>query len=94
MKTRLFGSAITIIGMACLLVLFCGKQRNRFWAEASTVEVQEVKPYVFADLPHGRIYKTVHEGCELYIVENDYEAGPGTYNYQHAYAITAGRGCK
>jgi hypothetical protein len=59
---------------------------------ASVMEFQEVKPYVFAELPHGRIYKTVHEGCELYVVENDF------YTYgardQHQYAITSGRGCK
>jgi hypothetical protein len=56
------------------------------------MEFQEVKPYTFAELPHGRIYKTVHEGCELYVVENDF------YTYgardQHQYAITSGRGCK
>jgi hypothetical protein len=47
---------------------------------------EEVKPYVFADLPNGRIYKAVHEGCELFIVE----AGPSAYTY----AIATGRGCK
>jgi hypothetical protein len=55
-------------------------------------EFNEVKPYVFAELPHGRIYKTVHEGCELYIVESDWEAAQTWGN--HTYSITAGKGCK
>jgi hypothetical protein len=58
------------------------------------MEVQEVKPYVFAELPHGRIYKTVHEGCELYIVENDMQTDYRNIAEQHIYAIAAGRGCR
>jgi hypothetical protein len=62
------------------------------------MEVQEVKPYVFAELPHGRIYKAVHESCELYIVENDFNIPGGQYgiesNQQHSYSIATGRGCK
>jgi hypothetical protein len=58
------------------------------------MENQEVKPYVFAELPHGRIYKTVHEGCELYIVENDMTGTAGQNAYEHFYSISSGRGCK
>jgi len=50
----------------------------------------EVTPYKFADLPHGRIYKTVHDGCELYIVESEWQTGTGL---NHTYNITLGR-CK
>lgn len=48
--------------------------------------VQEVPPYKFADLPHGRIYKAVHEGCELYIVESNL-----SLQVPEQYAITTGR---
>jgi hypothetical protein len=52
----------------------------------------EVKPYVFAELPHGRIYKAVHQGCELFISESDYFYAGGVMN-QHQYTIVTGRGC-
>jgi hypothetical protein len=60
-------------------------------------EFNEVKPYVFAELPHGRIYKTVHEGCELYVVESDVTIPSGQYGMPfgtEVYSITAGKGCK
>lgn len=59
-------------------------------------EANEAKPYVFADLPHGRIYKAVHQGCEIFVVESDINIPAGSYgmaNGQHAYSITTGRGC-
>jgi hypothetical protein len=84
-----------ILGTLCLLyaALYAACDYIvRHPVHAQEVQVQEVKPYVFADLPHGRIYKTVHEGCELYIVEADVVYGTG--GSSHAYDITAGRGCK
>jgi hypothetical protein len=76
---------VAIVLWALVLII-----RERWQVHAS--EFNEVKPYVFAELPHGRIYKTVHEGCELYVAEsdvahvNDWDA--------HSYTITTGRGCK
>jgi hypothetical protein len=64
------------------------------WPRPHAMEMQEVKPYVFANLPHGRIYKTVHEGCELYIVENDMQTDYRNIADQHIYSIATGRGCK
>jgi hypothetical protein len=63
---------------------------------AQAQDTQEIKPYVFAQLPHGRIYKTVHEGCELFITETEshwdmaYRDTQTTYSY----AVATGRGCK
>jgi cbb3-type cytochrome oxidase cytochrome c subunit len=54
-----------------------------FTHKARAQDTQEIKPYVFAELPHGRIYKAIHEGCELYIVESE-----------NGYTIATGRGCK
>jgi hypothetical protein len=54
-------------------------------------EQKEIAPYKFADLPHGRIYKAVHEGCELYIVESEWTTGAGL---NETYQVATGRGCK
>jgi hypothetical protein len=54
---------------------------------------QEVAPYLAKETPSGtRIYKTVHQGCELYIAENIHTQ----FNYADtvAVSITTGRGCK
>jgi cbb3-type cytochrome oxidase cytochrome c subunit len=71
--------------------------RMFFHVTAAAQETEEVKPYVFAELPHGRIYKAVHEGCEIFIVESDI-AIPGGQSAQRygttAYSIATGRGCK
>ena len=65
--------------------------KNRTHAD----DQQEVKPYVFAELPHGRIYKTVHEGCELFIVESDIPTLANQPGEQfHHYGIATGRGCR
>ena len=61
---------------------------------AHAQETQEIKPYVFAELPHGRIYKAVHEGCELFITENDFQEFNNQYGQVHFYTIATGRGCK
>jgi hypothetical protein len=61
---------------------------------AQAQDTQEIKPYVFAELPHGRIYKTVHEGCELFITENDFQEFNNQYGAVHFYTIATGRGCK
>lgn len=53
----------------------------------------EVAPYKFADLPHGRIYKAVHEGCELFIVETDNDTTMSS-GHGFTYSVTAARGCK
>jgi hypothetical protein len=51
---------------------------------------QEVAPYIFAKLTTDTvIYKAVHEGCELYIVESDAYIGKNP-----EVAIATGRGCK
>jgi hypothetical protein len=53
---------------------------------------QEVAPYKFADLPHGRIYKAVHQGCELFIVESDFQTDYHNVPLQqHSYTVTLGR---
>ena len=52
---------------------------------------REVAPYKFADLPYGRIYKSVHEGCELFIVESDFFTDYHNLTEQHAYSVTLGR---
>jgi hypothetical protein len=62
--------------------------------ESPQVLFPEVKPYAFAELPHGRIYKAVHEGCELWIVESDFDTDYHNRTTQHTYSVTAGRGCK
>jgi len=84
--------ALALVGSA---ILFGLGMRE---AKAQTVEQQEVKPYVFAELPHGRIYKTVHEGCELFIVETESHgtmSGGSFATFEgHTYAIATGRGCK
>jgi hypothetical protein len=54
---------------------------------------EEIPPYKFADLPHGRIYKAVHEGCELFIVEGEMRVS-GADDAGHFYAIATGRGCR
>lgn len=56
-------------------------------------EIKEVRPYAFAELPNGTIvYKTVHEGCELYIAQN--YVGQLNHADSVSVAITTGRGCK
>lgn len=48
---------------------------------------REIQPYAFADVEENvRVYKVVHEGCELYIVVNN--------NGHDSVGITTGRGCK
>jgi len=78
--------------LVCIALAIHFGQRSLVHAQ----ETQEVKPYVFAELPHGRIYKTVHEGCELFIVEtrSDWEMAYRDTNSTYNYAITTGRGCK
>lgn len=62
--------------------------------ELRCVEMKEVKPYAFAALPYGgKIYKAVHEGCELFIVEG-YQRVPAAPDYGGNYAIATGRGCR
>ena len=89
-RTTLFVRGSAIFGTLCLIASVA-LNKHRVHA----MEVQEVKPYVFAELPHGRIYKTVHEGCELYIVESDI---PTVANQPglafHHYVLAAGRGCQ
>lgn len=72
-----------LIGIAAILLTML------LWP-SSAQENQEVAPYAFAHLPHGIVYKTVHQGCELFIVES--VSYP--YGQQVTYAITTGRGCK
>jgi hypothetical protein len=87
MWRKLLPSLITIFGGG-LVILLCSFDHPFSHA----MEFQEVKPYVFAELPHGRIYKTVHEGCEVYIVESD-SIHANDWD-THQYSITTGRGCK
>lgn len=58
--------------------------------EAQESSPKEIAPYKFAELPHGsEVYKIVHQGCELFVVEN-YTMSHGAVTA----AITTGRGCK
>jgi hypothetical protein len=86
---NLLSFAFAIAGL--FLIFFVA---SRAADKASAMENQEVKPYVFAELPHGRIYKTVHEGCELYIVETETKVHPQNFYPSHFYSIAIGRGCK
>jgi hypothetical protein len=56
-------------------------------------EQREVAPYKFADLPHGRIYKAVHEGCELFISEGQMRV-TGAADSGYFYTVATGRGCR
>lgn len=63
--------------------------------QAAPQAAQEVQPYEFAHVPVAfhdvdvKVYKMVHEGCEIYIATNSAVA------YQAAsLAIATGRGCK
>jgi len=77
----------TILIWAMFLLLIC------LPTKAGSKE-DEITPYAFAELPHGgTIYKAVHEGCELFIVEG-YERIAGSGDYGRSYAIATGRGCK
>jgi len=55
---------------------------------------QNIKPYQFATFPvemqftDGQVYKTVHQGCELFI------AVVGKDSQSPSVSITTGRGCK
>lgn len=78
---QLIIAAILILGISLLL-------RN-----AKADGLQDVAPYEFGKTPDGtKIYKAVHQGCELFIAEN--------YKFQMnhgdaiAVSITTGRGCK
>jgi hypothetical protein len=85
------------IGLSVILLLAFRFICTSLIAKAQTLEQQEVKPYVFATLPHGRVYKTVHEGCELFITESDVNIPGGQYGFANGtefYAVTTGRGCK
>ena len=81
-----------ILCVAVLIILAA------FAAVKIRADEQEVAPYRFADLPHGRIYKVVQQGCELFIVESDVQLPSGQYGVlsypQHSYAVATGRGCR
>jgi hypothetical protein len=72
-----------LIGVAVILATLL------LWPARAT-EFEEVAPYAFAKLPHGTVYKTVHQGCEIFIVES--VSWP--YGEQVIYSIATGRGCK
>lgn len=73
--------------LAGVLLLVC-------WPTKAGSREDEIAPYAFAELPHGgTIYKAVHEGCELFIVEG-YQRVGGAGDYGRSYAIATGRGCK
>lgn len=78
---------IVVMFVGAFLAGIAGAAIDRV-VEAQNLQVQETKPYEFAELPHGFIYKAVHEGCELYIVEAN------TDSTHMSYSIATGRGCK
>jgi hypothetical protein len=87
--------ALIIAVLFLCFVFLIGWWLDRGMGPAHAMEVQEVKPYVFAELPHGRIYKTVHEGCELYIVESDIPTVSNQPGLSfHHYSLSTGRGCQ
>lgn len=75
---------ILIIVMLGYLVEALGTSR------ASAQGSPEIAPYKFAQLPLNgpSLFKTVHEGCELYIVASN------MYVQDPKVSITTGRGCK
>lgn len=85
-KLVVYGSVLLLMSFSVLYLL-------RHPATIRADDNQEIAPYKFADLPHGRIYKAVHEGCELFIVENDFLPEHGVVT-QHQYSISTGRGCR
>ena len=85
----------TLVAAALMIFAMCSYiARHPVQAQESN----EVAPYKFADLPHGRIYKAIHQGCEIFIVENDVQLPGGNYGVlsypQHSYAVATGRGCR
>lgn len=73
------------VGILGIIIMFlCA------YCDGPSTEAQapsEVKPYAFADIPGGEVYKLVHEGCELYIVLDSAYNNPSV-------SITTGHGCK
>jgi hypothetical protein len=92
MKGRKVAWGRIIFSVLCLCAAYLWWFFSHY-AHAHAMEYQEVKPYAFAELPHGTIYKTVHEGCELYIVETNNDRAD-SMGKGFTYSITAGRGCK
>lgn len=80
--------------IAALLLILGGLAMDKA-AQAQAQTQQDVKPYEFAAIPvpfhtvDVKVYKMVHQGCEIYITTNSamgHEAA--------SIAIATGRGCK
>lgn len=79
------------IGLVLVIVaVLCGA----FKIPAQAQSPQDIKPYQFGsfEVPYnilpGRLYKAVHQGCEIYIATvADTKYGPSV-------SIATGRGCK
>ena len=88
MTNRDFLKIVAALGL--LLFLFLVEWRLDHPVEAQSP--QEVAPYLVGTAGSTKIYKLVHQGCELFVAEN--------YQYQinHGDAvgvsISTGRGCK
>ena len=82
MKRIATNLALVLLIVACLV--------GAFRSKASADSLQEIEPYQFASFQGGsvKIFKAVHEGCELYITTGTVYSGNPTV------AITTGRGCK
>ncbi len=53
---------------------------------------QEVAPYLFATAGETKVFKLVHQGCELFVAENIHWQANRSDSV--GVSITAGRGCK
>jgi hypothetical protein len=84
--------AINLLLVLLIIASLIGAFKTNASVEAQPQ--QEVKPYQVGEfevpmqMTAGKIYKTVHEGCELYI------ATASAYGKDPSVSITTGRGCK
>jgi hypothetical protein len=85
-KRNFVAVVVMLLAIAALLTLQWAKRTH---ADDSP---KEVKPYLVGETPGAtKIYKLVHQGCEIFIAENfPIQFQPTAVSV----SITTGRGCK
>ena len=80
-----------LIGLLVVTICICALVIAEKVHAQTKLEQQEVAPYEFAELPDAnnvKVYKLVHQGCEIFVVYHK------EWKYADTVGIATGRGCK